>query len=96
MNIKPNAELVDDENPEWTAQDFVNAKPASEILGSIFSAATVSELLKPRGRPRSETPKARMNMRIDAHVYDALRNSGRGWQTRVHGVLAEAVAAGRL
>jgi uncharacterized protein (DUF4415 family) len=96
MNIKPNAEWVDDENPEWSAQDFASAKPASAVLGTIFSAPTVVELLKPRGRPRVATPKARMNMRIDSHVYDALRSSGRGWQARVHAVLAEAVASGRL
>jgi uncharacterized protein (DUF4415 family) len=96
MNSKPNAELADDENPEWTAKDFANAKPASEMLSSIFSAATATELLRPRGRPRVATPRARMNMRIDSNVYEALRSSGRGWQTRVHGFLAEAVATGRL
>jgi uncharacterized protein (DUF4415 family) len=96
MNIKPNAELVDVENPEWTTQDFANAKPASAVLGTIFSNETVVELLKPRGRPRAAMPKVRMNMRIDPHVYEALRSSGRGWQTRVHGVLAESVASGRL
>ena len=96
MNSKHKSELVDDVNPEWTAKDFAKAKPASQVLGQIFSSATATEMLKPRGRPRVAEPRVRMNMRIDPHVLDALRSSGRGWQTRVHAVLSEAVAAGRL
>jgi hypothetical protein len=32
MSKKPNPELIDDENPEWTAADVANARPASEVL----------------------------------------------------------------
>ena len=32
MGKKPNPELIDDENPEWTAADVANARPASEVL----------------------------------------------------------------
>lgn len=97
MNTKkPNPELIDDENPEWTAADFANAKPAREVLSSIFSPATTEALLRPRGRPRVAEPRVRVNIRIDRQVYDALKHSGKGWQTRAHGVLADAVATGRI
>ena len=96
MNSKLKPELVDEVNPEWTARDFAKAKPAKVMLGQIFSPAVATEMLKSRGRPRVAEPRARINMRIDQHVLSALRSSGRGWQTRVHAVLAEAVAAGKF
>jgi uncharacterized protein (DUF4415 family) len=96
MNSKLNPELVDNVNPEWTARDFAKAKPASSVLGQIFSPAVAREMLKPRGRPRVAEPRGRINMRVDPNVLNALRSSGRGWQTRVHAVLSEAVAAGKF
>ena len=35
-------------------------------------------------------------MRVDADVLDALRATGPGWQTRVNGLLREAVRRGRV
>ena len=96
MNSKLKSELVDDVNPEWTARDFSKTKPASSVLGQIFSPAVATEMLKSRGRPRVAEPRARINMRIDPHLLNALRSTGKGWQTRVHAVLSEAVAAGKL
>ena len=61
MSKKPNPELIDDENPEWTAADFAKARPASEVLPQIFGAKLAQEMLKPRGRPRAEHPKERIN-----------------------------------
>ena len=29
MNKKPNPELLDDQNPEWTVENFEKARPAS-------------------------------------------------------------------
>jgi uncharacterized protein (DUF4415 family) len=50
---KPNPELIDEENPEWTAADFKRAKPAREVLPKLFSKEVAERLLKPRGRPKS-------------------------------------------
>ena len=47
MSKKPNPELIDDENPEWTAADFAKARPASEVLPQIFGAKVAQEMLKP-------------------------------------------------
>lgn len=96
MNSKLKNELVDEVNPEWTARDFAKAKPASSVLGEIFSPVVAMEMLKSRGRPRVAEPRARINMRVDQQVLSAMRASGRGWQTRVHAVLSEAVAAGKF
>ncbi len=45
------AEMPDEDDPEWTAEDFSNARPASEVLPEIFPKAVADVMLK-RGRPR--------------------------------------------
>lgn len=45
-----------------------------------------------RGRPRSVSPlKASTTIRFDADVLDALKATGRGWQTRVNDAMREWV-----
>mgnify|MGYP003599683306 FL=1 len=54
MTKKPSPEKVDTANPEWSAEDFAKAKPASEVLVGLFGKAQAKEMLKPkRGRPKS-------------------------------------------
>jgi uncharacterized protein (DUF4415 family) len=51
MPRRPNPELVDEENPEWTEADLARARPGAEVLREQFGAAA-EPLLKPkRGRP---------------------------------------------
>jgi len=38
MPKRPNPELIDDENPEWTDADFSRARPAAEVLPELFGA----------------------------------------------------------
>ena len=37
-----------------------------------------------------------LSIRLDADVLDALRKSGKGWQTRVNDLLRQAVSGGQL
>lgn len=56
MTKKLNPERFDTANPEWSAEDFAKAKPASDVLASLFGNAQATEMLKPkRGRPKSAT-----------------------------------------
>ena len=48
------------------------------------------------GRPRVAVQRPTLNMRVDPDVMQHLRDSGKGWQTRVNQVLREAVEKGRL
>jgi uncharacterized protein (DUF4415 family) len=41
------------------------------------------------GRPRKETTKELVSIRIDAHALNALRATGAGWQTRLSEHIAE-------
>jgi uncharacterized protein (DUF4415 family) len=45
------------------------------------------EQLKTRGRPKSQTVKEPVKLRLDADVVAALRASGEGWQTRINDAL---------
>lgn len=49
-----------------------------------------------RGRPKLETPKVEVKIRLDAATVEHLRGSGPGWQTRVNAVLSRLVAAGQI
>jgi len=49
-----------------------------------------------RGRPRLETPKVEVKIRLDATTVEHLRGSGPGWQTRVNALLGRLVATGQI
>ena len=49
MPRKPNPELIDDENPEWTEADFARMRPAADVLREQFGPGA-ERLLKPKRR----------------------------------------------
>ena len=66
---------------------------------TVEITADMAAKMKPlarRGRPAVERPKAPITTRIDADVLDAIKDSGKGWQTRVNEVLREAVNNGKF
>ena len=77
---------------EWSSDDFASARPASEMLPVIFGAKVAEQMLKPRGRPRAEFPKERINIRLSHEVIDHFKMSGQGWQTRIDNALRQFVA----
>jgi uncharacterized protein (DUF4415 family) len=91
MRKKPNPELIDDTNPEWTAEQIAKARPASEVLHQIFGAQVAQEMLKPRGRPRAVHPKERINIRLSHEVVTHFKSSSEGWQTRIDAALKDWV-----
>ena len=91
MSKKQNPEFADTENPNWTIQTFKKSRPAKEVLPKIFSDQISQELLKPRGRPRLETPKERINIRLSYEVIQHFKSSGVGWQTRIDAALREFI-----
>lgn len=92
MGRKTNPELVDDENPQWTPEDFARARPAPQSLPRIFSAVAVEGLLRARGRPRLDKPKERINIRLSHEVVEHFRATGEGWQSRIDEALREVVS----
>jgi len=83
---------ADPDNPEWSAEDFARARPASEMLPQIFGEKVAQEMLKPRGRPRAEFPKERINIRLSHEVVEHFKSAGDGWQTRIDSALRQFIA----
>jgi uncharacterized protein (DUF4415 family) len=64
---------------------------APELTDAQIAGATVTIGIRPRGRPKSETRKAAISLRVDADVLDAFKSTGEGWQTRMNGILRAAI-----
>jgi len=71
-------EAVSD-NPEWTEADFKQAKPFTELFPKL-----AEDLRKNRGRPRADSPKKQVTLRLDADVVEFFRQAGPGWQSRIN------------
>ncbi len=81
-------EPVDDEdNPEWTDEDFKRARPASKLPKEVLAAFP-----KMRGRPPKapEERKVAISIRLHPRVLAHYKAAGRGWQTHMEEVLVEA------
>ena len=83
---------ADPDSHEWTDEDFARARSASEVLPQIFGEKAAQEMLKPRGRPRAEYPKERINIRLSHEVVQHFKSSGDGWQTRIDAALRQFIA----
>jgi len=76
---------IDPDNPEWTAQDFAEARPPHEVLPPEVLAAF------PRTRGPQHAPKKEaISIRLDSDVIEKFRSTGRGWQGRINEVLKRA------
>jgi len=80
-----NPALVDSENPEWTARDFVRAKRLHEIP----ALAALSKRRGERG-PQKAPTKQQVTLRLDRDVLERFRSTGPGWQSRINNALRKA------
>src|SRR5271156_6295796 len=73
------ASRPNDENPEWTREDFAKARPALEVLAELFGPAAAESIRRGRGRPAKVDKKVNQTLRLDADVLDAyLRKAAAG------------------
>jgi len=89
---RPNdrASRPDEENPEWTKEDFARARPAAEVLAKFIGEKATQVLMhRSRGRPPKADKKVNQTLRMDADVLEAYRQEGKGWQTRINDVLRQ-------
>ena len=77
--------IFDDDNPEWTEEDFARAQPIEEFTELLAAFP------KMRGRPAGSN-KEQISLRIDKDILDRLRASGPGWQSRINAILRQALA----
>jgi uncharacterized protein (DUF4415 family) len=83
------ASRPDEDNPEWTKEDFARAACGGSKRPNLLAKATQELMRRGRGRPPKPDRKVNQTLRLDL---DVLRHSGRreaGWQARINQVLRE-------
>ena len=79
----PNVEF-DEDNPEWTEEEFKRARPASELPPEILAAF-------PRTRgAQAAAKKIPVSIRLSPQVVEYFKAQGPGWQSRIDEVLKKA------
>lgn len=82
---KPDPEMIDKQNPEWTNAMFKRAKLASEVFPDLVAH---SEKRK-RGQrgPQKKPRKVLISLRLKRSTIEAYRATGKGYQRRMAEVL---------
>ena len=83
------ASRPDDDNPEWTSEDFTQARPALDVLADVFGPEAAETVRRGRGQPPKDDRKVNQTLHLDADVLEAYRREGAGWQTRINQILRE-------
>ncbi|WP_313010592.1 BrnA antitoxin family protein [Brevundimonas sp.] len=78
--------LDDDDAPELTAERAAKLRPAREVLPHDV----IDQFKRSPGRPKSESPKTQVTLRIDADVIEHWRAQGPGWQSGINAALRRA------
>lgn len=81
MSKRPDPEMIDDENPEWTDAEVRHAVPVTGLPVSLQTRLC--------GRPKATVTKERISLRLSPDVLEAFRATGEGWQTRIDAALRD-------
>ena len=82
-DINPDEPLTDEEWESLGPAMSTDALPA-EAQAAIAQSSS-------RGRPKLANPKESITIRLDADIVQALRSTGKGWQSRMNMILKEWV-----
>jgi len=76
--------------------EWVDADDAPRLSRESFEQADYYEGGKPvrRGRPKSDSPKEAVSLRLDPDVLAHFRAQGPGWQSRINAALRKAAGLG--
>ena len=66
------------ENPEWTKEDFSNARPTAEVLPFLLV--------------QEEKKKEPVSLRLSSDVLSYFKSYGENWQRRLNEALQEYIA----
>jgi uncharacterized protein (DUF4415 family) len=82
---RPNPELIDLENPEWTAATFAKAKPASKVFPELV--ADFEKRKRGQRGPQKKPRKVLIALRLERGIVEAYKAGGKGYQRRMAAVL---------
>jgi uncharacterized protein (DUF4415 family) len=92
MLEQPEPALDDPDNPEWTEEDFANAKGPESLPPEVL-AAFPNTLARLRGQQKTPV-KTQVALRLDPDIVAHFKAGGKGWQSRINAALREVVAKG--
>jgi uncharacterized protein (DUF4415 family) len=75
---------VDDENPEWKAEDFARARLAREAIPEVLA------LVRRKRGPQKRPTKRLVSLRLDPDVIEHFRARGPGWHAKINATLRKA------
>ena len=81
---KADIEAVSD-NPEWTKEDFARAKRFSEVFPDLHAS-----IKRSRGRPKVESPKEAVTLRLSPTTVEKFKATGDDWRTKMAKALERA------
>jgi uncharacterized protein (DUF4415 family) len=77
------------------AVEWVDPDDAPELTDAFFDRAEVFHgdafVRRGRGRPKTDTPKEQISVRLDRDVLAKLREAGPGWQSQINALLRRAL-----
>ena len=76
----------DPDNPEITEEELKQFRPFREVFPDLAEAID-----RRLGRPKAESPKKAISIRLDQEVIDRFKATGDGWQSRMNEALRKAV-----
>jgi uncharacterized protein (DUF4415 family) len=81
------ASRPDEESPEVTRQQMLNARPALEVIAEVFGPEAAEMLRRGKGRPMKPDRKINQTLRLDPDVLEYFKRQGPGWQSRMNAAL---------
>ncbi len=76
----------DPDNTEMTEAEIAELRPFREVFPDLAEAID-----RKLGRPKAESPKKAISLRLDAEVIERFKAGGEGWQSRMNEALRKAV-----
>jgi uncharacterized protein (DUF4415 family) len=96
--MRPDPELVDQDNPELTEEFFARARPMIEVMPELVARLEAWQAQERRRRgdrgPQKSPTKVQLTLRIDRDVVEAYRATGPGWQVRMNAALRAGMTTG--
>ena len=78
---KPNPELIDDENPEWTEFMIKESQSFAELFPQLIEKSPHDSKI--------ESTKISITIDYDVDIISAFRATGNHWQDRINDALKE-------
>lgn len=72
----------DVDSPFATDEQLAQARPFAEVFPEW-----AEEIRRNKGRPKLESPKKAVSLRLDQDVIDGFKAAGEGWQARMNAAL---------